>query len=122
MPVVPGIDTLLASDALRGLRIGLVANPASVNARFEHAADRLLARSDCTIEALFGPQHGFQANLQDNMIETPHARDARRRLPVYSLYSETREPTSAMLSGLDVLVVDLQDIGTRVYTFIYTMA
>jgi uncharacterized protein YbbC (DUF1343 family) len=122
MPVTLGIDSLLASNRLRGLRVGLVANPASVNARFEHTADRLLARRDCSLEALFGPQHGFQADLQDNMIETPHAHDARRRVPVYSLYSETREPTAAMLSGLDVLVVDLQDIGTRVYTFIYTMA
>ena len=122
MPVTPGIDSLLASDRLRGLRVGLVANPASVNARFEHTADRLLARRDCSLEAIFGPQHGFHADLQDNMIETPHAHDARRRVPVYSLYSETREPTAAMLSGLDVLVVDLQDIGTRVYTFIYTMA
>ena len=74
------------------------------------------------LAALFGPQHGFRSNLQDNMIETPHDRDPRRHVPVYSLYSETREPTAEMLRDIDVLVVDLQDVGTRVYTFVYTMA
>ena len=122
MRVRLGIDRLLASDTLRGLRVGVVANPASISATFEHVADRLFARPEVTVEALFGPQHGFHADLQDNMIETPHGRDTRRRVPVYSLYSETREPTSAMLAGLDALVIDLQDVGTRVYTFIYTMA
>ena len=83
---------------------------------------RCSAAEGVTLAAIFGPQHGFHSTLQDNMIETPHAEDAARRVPVYSLYSETREPTDAMLEGLDVLVVDLQDVGTRVYTFIYTMA
>ena len=80
------------------------------------------ARDGVTLGAIFGPQHGFRSDVQDNMIETPHARDARRRVPVYSLYSETREPTAEMLDGLDVLVIDLQDVGTRIYTYIYTMA
>ena len=71
---------------------------------------------------IFGPQHGFRSDVQENMIETRHARDALRRVPVYSLYSETREPTAEMLRDLDVLVVDLQDVGTRIYTYIYTMA
>jgi uncharacterized protein YbbC (DUF1343 family) len=75
-----------------------------------------------TLAAIFGPQHGFRSDVQDNMIETAHARDARRRVPVFSLYSETREPTPDMLRDVDVLVVDLQDVGTRVYTYIYTMA
>jgi uncharacterized protein YbbC (DUF1343 family) len=74
------------------------------------------------VTALFGPQHGFRSDLQDNMIETPHATDRRRLVPIYSLYSETREPTAEMLREVDVLVVDLQDVGTRVYTFVYTMA
>ncbi len=117
-----GSERLLASDRLRGLRVGLVANPASVDRTFTHVADRFRRQGGFTINALFGPQHGFHANLQDNMIETPHAHDACRRIPVYSLYSETREPTQAMLQDLDVLVIDLQDVGTRVYTFIYTMA
>jgi uncharacterized protein YbbC (DUF1343 family) len=72
--------------------------------------------------AIFGPQHGFRSDVQDNMIETPHANDARRRVPVFSLYSETREPTAEMLQHIDVLVIDLQDIGARIYTYIYTMA
>ena len=75
-----------------------------------------------TLAAIFGPQHGFRADVQDNMIETAHAHDPTRGVPVYSLYSETREPTAEMLKGIDVLVVDLQDVGSRIYTFIYTMA
>jgi uncharacterized protein YbbC (DUF1343 family) len=120
--VTLGSDRLLASGLLRGKRIGLVANPASVDRGFIHVVDRVLADASITLGAIFGPQHGFHATLQDNMIETPHARDERRRVPVYSLYSDTREPTAAMLQDLDVLVIDLQDVGTRVYTFIYTMA
>jgi uncharacterized protein YbbC (DUF1343 family) len=122
--VAPGIDRLLEDDRklIAGSRVGLVCNPASVDSRFRHTADRLHADPDVTLAALFGPQHGFRSTLQDNMIETPHARDDRRLVPVYSLYSETREPTAAMLAGLDVLVIDLQDVGTRVYTFVYTMA
>ncbi len=122
--VSPGIDRLLEEDRklIAGMRVGLVCNPASVDERFRHTADRLRADPDVTLAALFGPQHGFRSTLQDNMIETPHARDNRRLVPVYSLYSETREPTAAMLAGIDVLVIDLQDVGTRVYTFVYTMA
>jgi uncharacterized protein YbbC (DUF1343 family) len=122
MPIVTGLERLLDSALLRGQRIGLVANPSSVDHRLMHASKVLAGGPDVTLAALFGPQHGFHANLQDNMIETPHVRDERRRIPVYSLYSETREPTPDMLEGLDALVVDLQDVGTRVYTFIYTMA
>jgi uncharacterized protein YbbC (DUF1343 family) len=122
--VRPGIDRLLGPDRplIAGRRIGLVCNPASIDASFHHSADRLFAESGATLAALFGPQHGFRSDLQDNMIETPHDRDARRRVPVFSLYSETREPTDEMLRDIDVLVVDLQDVGTRVYTYIYTMA
>ena len=84
--------------------------------------DRLAATDDVTLSAIFGPQHGFRSDVQDNMIETPHGDDPSRHIPVYSLYSETREPTGAMLRGLDLLVIDLQDIGARIYTYIYTMA
>ncbi len=123
-PVALGIDRLLGADRklLSGKRLGIVCNPASIDGAFRHTADRLVEAPDSTVSAIFGPQHGFRSDLQDNMIETPHARDARRRVPIYSLYSETREPTPEMLRDVDVLVVDLQDVGTRVYTYIYTMA
>ncbi len=117
-----GSEVLLASRRLHGRRVGVVANPASIDHGFGHIVDRLAAAEGVTLGAIFGPQHGFHSNLQDNMIETPHASDGRRQVPVYSLYSETREPTAQMLSGLDALVIDLQDIGARIYTFIYTMA
>jgi len=117
-----GSEHLLDSGVLRGLRVGVVCNPASIDGGVRHIVDRLAAADGVTLAAIFGPQHGFRADLQDNMIESPHAEDARRRVPVYSLYSETREPTAEMLRGLDAIVVDLQDVGTRVYTFVYTMA
>src|SRR5688500_5247018 len=81
-----------------------------------------MASPGLTVGAIFGPQHGFRSDVQDNMIETPHANDCRRKVPVFSLYSETREPTSDMLRHLDLMVIDLQDIGARIYTYIYTMA
>jgi uncharacterized protein YbbC (DUF1343 family) len=119
-----GIDGLLEKDRalIAGRRVGIVSNPASVDAAYRHSVDRLAGDPDVRLAALFGPQHGFRSDLQDNMIETPHAQDARRRVPVFSLYSETREPTAEMLEGIDVLVIDLQDVGTRVYTYVYTMA
>jgi len=119
---VLGSSRLLESGRLRGQRVGIVANPASIDQQFVHVVDRLAAASGVTLGAIFGPQHGFNADLQENMIESPHAESRAHRVKVYSLYSETREPTLEMLEGLDVLVVDLQDVGTRIYTFIYTMA
>ena len=117
-----GSTRLLASGRLQGRRVGIVSNPASVDSRFQHIVDLLLTEPGVTVGAIFGPQHGFRSDVQDNMIETPHGTDGRRRVPVYSLYSETREPTAEMLAGLDALVIDLQDIGARIYTYIYTMA
>jgi uncharacterized protein YbbC (DUF1343 family) len=122
MRVRLGFERLLDSRSLDGKRVGLVCNPASVDGELEHAADRLSARAPGQLAALFGPQHGFRSDVQENMIESGHARDDLRRLPIYSLYSETREPTAEMLRGLDVLVIDLQDVGTRIYTYIHTMA
>jgi uncharacterized protein YbbC (DUF1343 family) len=122
MRVVLGSERLLDSGALAGRRVGLVCNPASVDGDLRHVADRLAADGRVTLGALFGPQHGIRSDVQENMIETGHGRDDRRRVPVYSLYSETREPTAEMVRGLDALVVDLQDVGTRIYTYIYTMA
>ena len=113
-----GSDQLLESRRLRGARVGLVCNHASVDRGFAHVIDRLAASDGVTLAAIFGPQHGFRSDVQDNMIETPHHEDATRRVPIYSLYSETREPTADMLRGLELLVIDLQDIGARIYRYI----
>jgi uncharacterized protein YbbC (DUF1343 family) len=117
-----GSDLLFSSGRLTGTRVGIVCNHATVDYGFVHVVDRLAAAGEVRLSAIFGPQHGFRSDVQDNMIETPHRDDPGRRVPVYSLYSETREPTPEMLKGLDVLVIDLQDIGARIYTYIYTMA
>ena len=122
MRVVLGSERLLASGQLAGQRVGIVSNPASVDADLAHIVQRLASAPGVRVGAMFGPQHGYRADVQDNMVETGHSTDASRQIPVYSLYSETREPTAEMLKGVDVLVVDLQDVGSRVYTFIYTMA
>ncbi|MGE0463584.1 MAG: exo-beta-N-acetylmuramidase NamZ domain-containing protein [Vicinamibacterales bacterium] len=122
MPVTLGSTHLLKSNRLNGRRVGIVSNPASVDGAFTHIVDALMAAPGVIVAAIFGPQHGFRSDVQDNMIETPHAEDAERRVPVYSLYSDTREPTAEMLAGLDALVIDLQDIGARIYTYVYTMA
>jgi uncharacterized protein YbbC (DUF1343 family) len=117
-----GSSRLLLSGALKKRRVGIVSNPASVDAQFTHIVDALMRSPDVTLGAIFGPQHGFRSDVQDNMIETPHGNDCRNKVPVFSLYSETREPTAEMLKHVDVMVIDLQDIGARIYTYIYTMA
>ena len=122
MPVRLGVDRLIESGVVRGQRVGVVCKPASIDASFRHTIDRLAAAPGVTLAAVFGPQHGFRSDVQDNMIETPHAEDPSRRVPIYSLYSDTREPTHEMLDGIDTLVIDLQDIGARIYTYVYTMA
>jgi uncharacterized protein YbbC (DUF1343 family) len=122
MPLTLGSERLLATDRLKGARVGLVCNPASVDRNLGHIVDLVAGYPGARLAAIFGPQHGFRSDVQDNMIETAHIQDEIRRVPVYSLYSETREPTAAMLRDVDVLVVDLQDVGVRIYTYIYTMA
>lgn len=119
-----GIEKLLEDEThrLKDARLGLVCNQASVDHQFHHAADLLKEHSGIQLRALFGPQHGIRGDVQDNMIETDHATDRETGLPIYSLYSETREPTENMLRDLDVLVFDMQDVGCRIYTFAYTMA
>ncbi|HBF61398.1 MAG TPA: DUF1343 domain-containing protein, partial [Methyloceanibacter sp.] len=117
-----GSERLLASNRLKGLNVGILANPASVGRDYRHIVDRLAGATDFKLAAIFGPQHGFNSDLQDNMIETPHATDPKRGIPIFSLYSETREPTREMFDLIDVFVIDLQDVGARIYTFIYTMA
>lgn len=121
---VLGLEKLLNErlDLLRGARVGLICNQASVDHEWRHAADLFRDQRDFRLTALFGPQHGIRGEVQDNMVETPHTFDPETRVPVYSLYSETREPTEQMLEDVDVLVFDMQDVGCRIYTFIYTLA
>lgn len=123
-PVKLGLEKILDEQIglLENLRVGLICNQASVNHQFRHAADLFFEHPEINLTTLFGPQHGIRGDVQDNMIETSHSVDKHTGLPVYSLYSETREPTEEMLRNIDVLVFDLQDVGCRVYTFIYTMA
>ena len=121
-PCVVTLGSARLASRLDGQRVGLLANPASVDAELRHVVDTVAGLPGVTLAALFGPQHGFRSDVQDNMVETDHVRHPVLDIPVYSLYGETREPTAAMLSGLDLLVIDLQDVGTRVYTYIHTMA
>ncbi len=119
-----GLELLLDDpQAILGdARVGLICHPASVDHHFRHAADLFAAHPDINLTTLFGPQHGIWGQTQDDMIEWEGFRDARTGLPVYSLYGAHRKPTPAMLTDLDLFVIDLQDVGTRIYTFIYTMA
>lgn len=108
---------------LCGAKVGLVLHPASVMPNLQHSYDYLKQFNGklFVISALFGPQHGIRGELQDNMLESAHDRDSELDIPVWSLYSETRKPTPAMLDGLDAILIDLQDVGARYYTFIWTM-
>jgi uncharacterized protein YbbC (DUF1343 family) len=119
-----GLENFLASPPthLKGLRFGLLCNAASVDRHFRHARHLLGERLGKQLTSLFSPQHGLFGEKQDNMIESVHRRDPVLRIPVFSLYSETRIPTQEMFDLLDVLLVDLPDVGTRVYTFMYTLS
>ena len=108
-------------SGLKGARAGLLVHPASVNSSLEHAVDCILGTQKFRLKALFGPQHSIRGELQDNMIESVGFRDKRTGLPVYSLYGDERRPGPSMLDDLDVLIIDLQDVGSRYYTFIWTM-
>jgi uncharacterized protein YbbC (DUF1343 family) len=119
--VETGLEVLLREPRrLRGRRLGLVANPTSVTSGLAHAALALSASRRFRLTALFGPEHGLWADAQD-LVEVGDSRDSRTALPVFSLYGRTRVPTAEMLSGLDAVVFDVQDVGSRYYTFIYTM-
>ncbi|MDY6823291.1 MAG: DUF1343 domain-containing protein [Thermodesulfobacteriota bacterium] len=119
-----GIQVLCESPGTvpMGKRLGLLANPASVDARFRHSRGLINECFPGRLTALYSPQHGFFAEKQDNMIESADAVDPDLGLPIFSLYGETRIPTATMLDPIDTLIIDIQDVGTRVYTFIYTMA
>ena len=120
-----GIDRLLSDASLRlplaGKRVALLAHPASVTADLTHTLDALAARGDVRLTAAFGPQHGLRGDKQDNMIESPDFVDPRHGIPAFSLYGKVRRPTPEMLEAFDVLLVDLQDLGCRIYTFITTL-
>ena len=120
-----GIDRFITERALRrplsGKRVALLAHPASVTADLGHSLDALAACGDIRIAAAFGPQHGLRGDKQDNMIESPHFKDPVHHIPVFSLYGDVRRPTNEMIDTCDVIVVDLQDLGCRVYTFITTL-
>ncbi len=119
-----GVEKLLEDlpQILEGPRVGLVCNQASVDHELRHAADLFHEHPDINLTSFFGPQHGIRGDLQDNMIETAHSVDDITGVPIHSLYSETRDPTEQMLKDVDILVIDLQDVGCRIYTFAYTMA
>ena len=120
-----GIDRLLAEPALRkplaGKRVALLAHPASVTSDLTHTLDALAAVGDVKLSAAFGPQHGLRGDKQDNMIESPDFQDPALGIPIFSLYGQVRRPTPAMMDTFDVLLVDLQDVGCRIYTFITTL-
>ena len=120
-----GIDRLIEEPALRkplaGRRVALLAHPASLTAGFAHALDALAGLPDIRLTAAFGPQHGLRGDKQDNMIESPDYLDPRLNIPVFSLYGKVRRPSDAMMASFDVLLVDLQDLGCRIYTFITTL-
>lgn len=119
-----GIENFLdyPPPELKGKRLGLLCNPASTCYGYFHSRYAVDAAFKGQLKALFAPQHGFFAEKQDNMIESAHLTDPKLNIPVYSLYGEVRKPKPAILDDIDVLLVDLPDVGTRVYTFIYTMA
>jgi uncharacterized protein YbbC (DUF1343 family) len=120
-----GLERLLADPALRrplaGRRLALLAHPASVTSELSHALDALAACPDLRLASAFGPQHGLRGDKQDNMVESPDFLDPRHGIPVFSLYGEVRRPTPAMMDSFDVLLVDLQDLGCRIYTFLTTL-
>jgi uncharacterized protein YbbC (DUF1343 family) len=120
-----GIDRLISDPALRaplkGRRVALLAHPASVTADLTHSLDALAACGDLKVTAAFGPQHGMRGDLQDNMMESPDFTDSVHGIPVFSLYGEVRRPTGQSMGTFDVLLVDLQDLGCRIYTFITTL-
>lgn len=120
-----GIERLLTEPALRAplaeRRIALLAHPASVTRNLTHSLDALAALPDIQLTAAFGPQHGMRGDKQDNMVESSDFIDSRLGIPVFSLYGEVRRPTDAMMGSFDTILIDLQDLGCRIYTFITTL-
>ena len=119
-----GIDRLLSEHDLqadlKGRRVALLAHPASVTADLTHSVDALMA-AGINLTAAFGPQHGMKGDLQDNMMESPDYRDPVHGFPVFSLYGEVRRPKPEWMDTFDVVLIDLQDLGTRIYTYVTTL-
>ena len=119
-----GIDRLLADPELRrpleGKRVALLAHPASVTKDLTHSIDALFA-AGLKVSSVFGPQHGVRGDLQDNMMESPDFTDPTYGIPVFSLYGEVRRPTGQSMSTFDTILIDLQDLGCRIYTYVTTL-
>lgn len=121
--VMTGLDNIQATGftPVAGQRLGLLVHPASVDRRLRHAVGIFHGAAGADLRCLFGPQHGLRGETQDNMVEWEGFTDPATGLPIHSLYGQTRRPTAEMLAGIDTLVIDLQDVGARYYTFIWTM-
>jgi uncharacterized protein YbbC (DUF1343 family) len=121
--VITGLESIINDlpPVLKGKRIGVLCHAPSITSNYEHITDFFAGRSDCRLSAIFGPQHGLYGQTQDNMIEWQSEVHPYYKVPLFSLYGENRKPTKEMLKELDVLVVDLQDVGARLYTYIWTV-
>jgi uncharacterized protein YbbC (DUF1343 family) len=121
--VITGLEAILEHfpGTLKGKRIGILCHAPSITRYFEHITDLFAGRDDCRLSAVFGPQHGIHGQTQDNMIEWQSQRHPSYSIPLYSLYGEHRKPTPAMLNEIDVLLIDLQDVGARLYTYVWTV-
>ncbi|MDP2646133.1 MAG: DUF1343 domain-containing protein [Desulfobacterales bacterium] len=124
LPIQTGLESLIETPPrwLSGCRLGLLCNPASIDRKFRHSRHLIFDRFPGQLKALYSPQHGFFAEKQDNMIESGNMTDPALHLPVFSLYGQTRKPTQEMFDLIDILIIDLQDAGTRVYTFAQTLS
>jgi uncharacterized protein YbbC (DUF1343 family) len=121
--VITGLEQINENlpSKLKGKRIGILCHAPSITRDFTHITELFRTRKDCTLAAVFGPQHGLYGQTQDNMIEWEGESDPVLRIPVYSLYGEHRRPSVMMLNGIDALLIDLQDVGARLYTYIWTV-
>jgi uncharacterized protein YbbC (DUF1343 family) len=121
--VITGLESILKEfpARLKGKRVGILCHAPSITKDFEHISDIFFHRKDCKLTAIFGPQHGIHGQTQDNMIEWTSDTHPLFNIPLYSLYGEHRKPTPEMLDGIDILLIDLQDVGARLYTYIWTV-
>jgi len=121
--VITGLEIVLDKlpKGLKGKRLGILCHAPSITKDYDHITDVFANRNDCRLTAIFGPQHGIHGETQDNMIEWRSGLHPRYKIPLYSLYGEHRKPSPEMLADIDLLIIDLQDIGARLYTYIWTV-